>query len=684
MKKILYILFLISAIGLNAQTFPSSFSYQAVARDDSGNVIANKQISVEVSILQGNDCDNGGSCNLVWQEVHFPTTNDLGLFSIDIGDGLNTFAGSAADFDSIAWSDFSSGNYYLKIRVDLGDGDNLNELVDAGTVKLQSVPYCLNSQTANDLERQSGKVPINLNELQDVNLTGLTSSQVLAWNGTQWVNVDASSGGAITLGGLTDVTISSPTQGNVLYFDGTNWLNSNLNIEDLANVNLSSPSNGQFLSFDGTNWINSDVNLSQLGDVNISSPANGQALTWNGSQWVNSNFSGVWTDDGTYVYYNGGNNVGIGTATPRATFEVATTSNGEFIVSGTESTTTGVDLSAGSWLRYLPAIGVFRAGAVTGTQWSNANTGGYSAAFGKDNTASGDYSFAAGRGNSATNTYATVFGRSNTASAISSLVAGSYNTSIGAYSLVVGDHNNTSGTGSGNGSIVGGSYNEGQADYTFTIGNNNTNNGANSILYGDNCSIGTSGFGQGSIVGGSNSLSNADYSAVFGLGNVSQSFASLVIGQYSNSPSSYSHNSWVSSEPVFVIGNGTSSSSRNNAAVIYKDGNMSIEGTYTQGATNPSKAKAISQENYLHIFDLNAYYDGKILGLDADEVSKYFPQLVVPFNKSQNIIYSGFVPLLIETAKYQQNKIDSLETENQELKRRLDELEKRIELIENK
>lgn len=635
--SILSLIFFILVLNENAKAqFPATFSYQAVARNSDGTVIANKQITVEVSILQGNNCESSsGSCNLVWQEVHFPTTNDLGLFSINIGEGQSTFAGSATNFSDIQWSDFTNGNYYLRIRADFGTGNNLNELLDMGTVKLQSVPYAISTQ---NIARTSGKVPINLTELSDVNINSLQTNQVLEWDGTQWINTMPSASGATTLNELSDVSLSSPATNEVLYFNGTSWVNSSLTLDQLSNVNLSSPTTGQSITFDGSNWVNSSVSLSNLSDVSISSPSNGQSLVWNGTAWVNQ--PGIWTDDGTNVYYNGGKKVGIGTTTPRTRFELATTASEEFLVSGTTSSNTGVDLSAGAWMRFLPAKGVFRAGAVTGSQWANANTGDYSAAFGLDNTASGAYSFASGRNNTASGIYSFASGRNNTAAA--------------AYSFAMGYSNSI----------------DGSANGAFVIGNSN--------------SVDVN--GAGAFVTGTNTQGRANYASVFGVGNTATSYAEMVIGRYNNSPSSYSVNSWNATEPVFVIGNGSDASNKNNALVIYKNGNISTEGTLSQSQTNPSKA--VIANDFLNILKLNAYTElknnGKYYGFSADEVEKFFPSFVVDFNKTRNIAYTQFIPLMIETIKYQQNEIDSLKTQNKELQKRLDDIELRLEKLENR
>ena len=701
MKTHIKILFLMLLTGnfLFGQNFPGTFNYQAVARNDDGTAIANTQIVVEVSILQGDNCsENPGGCSVVWQELHYPTTNDYGVFNIDIGAGQSTYAGSSTSFDAIDWNDFAAGNYYVRLRVDFGNSGFGNGLVDMGTVKLQSVPYALSTETAQDIERQAGKVPINLTELQDVNLSGLTNSQILSWNGTNWVNVDASAGGAVSLSGLTDVNLSSPTTNQVLYFDGTNWANTDLQLTQLGDVNIASPANGQVVSFNGTNWSNNSLSINDLSDVNISGVNSGEAIVWNGSQWTNQTISGssVWTEDASYVYYNGTKPVGIGTSTPTARFDVQLTGDQGVLFSGTFNSSGSVsDFGAGTRMTFFPSLSAFRAGTVDGTQWDNANTGNYSAAFGLSTTASGDYSVAFGRnsvasGNyslsagyntNAQGAYAVAFGYNSDAGGVASLAIGTNNSAVGLNSIVCGSGNNA-GTGlSNDNSIVAGNGNNGYSTDALTIGTSNNNYGNNSIVFGESSKTETT--AVGAMAGGKGTTARGNYSVVFGEGNTGQAYASLVIGRYCY----YSGNSsfWNDTDAVFVVGNGTDPTTRNNALIIRKNGDILTEGTLTESQTNPNKIQTV--KNFADILQLNAYYSARgsrnYYGFSADEVEKYFPSLVFDFNDTKTIAYTQFVPLLLETVKQQQQQIIELQTENKDLLKKINELDERLKKLED-
>jgi hypothetical protein len=144
-----------------------------------------------------------------------------------------------------------------------------------------------------------------LNDLTDVTISGLTTGQVLKWNGTAWVNGTDEVGSGTTISSINDipdVSITTPVSGQVLKFNGSAWVNdTDLNdgngaiaLGDITDVDIVTPLAGQVLKFDGFNWVNgTDENLtsltiSDLTDTSISSLVEGNSLIWNGLDWVNS------------------------------------------------------------------------------------------------------------------------------------------------------------------------------------------------------------------------------------------------------------------------------------------------------------------------------------------------------------------------------------------------------------
>ncbi len=128
MKPALFILsVLISTITQAQTTPPQKLNYQAVARNAAGTTIANQNIGVKIEVL---DADQ---TTVVYAETHTVTTNQFGLFTLQIGGGTTTLG----SFAGINWG---SGNKYQKTSVDLTGGKNYQLM---GITQFMSVPYAL-------------------------------------------------------------------------------------------------------------------------------------------------------------------------------------------------------------------------------------------------------------------------------------------------------------------------------------------------------------------------------------------------------------------------------------------------------------------------------------------------------------------------------------------------------------
>lgn len=134
MKKIIIVLSLLvfASILISSQT-PNKFSYQAVVRDANSELVVNKAISVKISILT-----DSISNEAAFSEIHFPKTNDNGLFSIQVGNGFKIYS----ELESIDWS---KGQYFIKSEIDLEGNENYTI---NGVSQLVSVPYALHASTA--------------------------------------------------------------------------------------------------------------------------------------------------------------------------------------------------------------------------------------------------------------------------------------------------------------------------------------------------------------------------------------------------------------------------------------------------------------------------------------------------------------------------------------------------------
>jgi len=139
---LLFSALLISSIVL-AQA-PEAFKYQAVVRDNSGNLITEQSVGIQIDILKG--ATDGTS---VYTETHSATTNGYGLVNLSIGSGTST-----DDFSAINWGD---DEYFLQISLDASGGTSY-ELM--GTSQLLSVPYALHSSVADSVTKESQTLAI--------------------------------------------------------------------------------------------------------------------------------------------------------------------------------------------------------------------------------------------------------------------------------------------------------------------------------------------------------------------------------------------------------------------------------------------------------------------------------------------------------------------------------------------
>ncbi|MBN2890319.1 MAG: hypothetical protein JXL97_00495 [Bacteroidales bacterium] len=123
MKKITLVLsFLLVAIIGFAQT-PNQFKYQAVIRDNNGDVLVNQSVDVQIDIIKTNV-----SGTVVFTETHNVTTSANGVVSLNVG--------SVEDMSSIDWN---TDDYFIRVSV------NGTEM---GTSQLLSVPYAITAEYA--------------------------------------------------------------------------------------------------------------------------------------------------------------------------------------------------------------------------------------------------------------------------------------------------------------------------------------------------------------------------------------------------------------------------------------------------------------------------------------------------------------------------------------------------------
>jgi hypothetical protein len=173
---------------------PTRFNQQAVVRDTTGQVVANRSLRLRVSLEQ----TAGGASVVRYREVHQVTTNANGLYTVEVGGG----SVELGQMDSVRWD---LGSVYLKTEVDPSGGQNY---ILSSNRELLSVPYALysvqaqNAQTAQSLAGGNGTVAT----VRTVGVTGVmyTGARVEA-------SLDASGGEFVVSKGFCLDTLPVPT-----------------------------------------------------------------------------------------------------------------------------------------------------------------------------------------------------------------------------------------------------------------------------------------------------------------------------------------------------------------------------------------------------------------------------------------------------------------------------------------
>jgi len=120
------------------QSVPQGMNYQAVARDLTGQILADQEISVKLILKSGDSDENNATA---YTEIHYVKTNAFGLINLVVGEGSVV----KGKFSHIPWS---SQNIWMDISIDNAGGENYEHLT---TSKLLTVPYAFHAATASSL-----------------------------------------------------------------------------------------------------------------------------------------------------------------------------------------------------------------------------------------------------------------------------------------------------------------------------------------------------------------------------------------------------------------------------------------------------------------------------------------------------------------------------------------------------
>ncbi len=139
MRSFTLLLILVFCFGfIYAQNVPFGFNYQGVASDNNNIPYKDKNISLEISII--NDIVG----NVVYKEIHRNVkTSELGIFSVVVGNG--------STLDKLSDIDWGATSFSIRTKLDPNGGENF---IEVGRSKLMAVPYALYS-----LKTLEGSIP---------------------------------------------------------------------------------------------------------------------------------------------------------------------------------------------------------------------------------------------------------------------------------------------------------------------------------------------------------------------------------------------------------------------------------------------------------------------------------------------------------------------------------------------
>lgn len=255
--------------------------------------------------------------------------------------------------------------------------------------------------------------------------------------------------------------------------------------------------------------------------------------------------------DSLIIYTSGASRIMITGTTPKTFYFPATDDLHFKFLSNATNTQAGFKIRwtqlIGRTTEIAPRFGWYfddqrravRGGINVMNDWRTPDLGNLSFGWGSATQATGDYSIAMGRELTASNRNSIAIGTFNQSTGISSVAIGSSNYAIGNTSFAMGASNRAIG------------------DQSVALGNQNTASG------------------DYSLAATSGSKAPGVYGVSMGNGTIAKGFTTA-LGRFNDTIGNVSESGWVTGEPLFTIGNGSNNSSRNNAMMITKEGNMAI------------------------------------------------------------------------------------------------------------
>jgi len=657
MKKRTLLISVIVCIALfTSAQVPQKFNYQAVVRNSQNAVLDNQSVGFRMSLLKGSV-----SGEVIYAESHTVMTSPAGMAELLIGDG-EVISGS---FSDITWGD---DLYFLKMEADPAGGTSYEYL---GTSQLISVPYALysgniSSPTRKFTIQEDVGHPVDSALFEVRNAEGQTVFAVYPEGTRVYVLDEQAKGvkGGFAIGGyarqakgITQEYMRVTPDSIRMYFD----------IEPTKGVK------GGFA----------------IGGYSRKAKGNTEYFNISGQSTAE-----VIPGENRVVWYPQRNAFLVGNVLVESADSV-----------GENSMATGYQSKA---------------------------IGDYSEAFGHQSIARGEYSTAIGNNATSHALNSVSIGYNSRAEKPNSFALGRHAIASGVNSYAIGssgiddDENVTGNTrSSGDQSFAMGMGARAEGFGSFSIGTNNISSGKYSIAMGyrtnatgffstsmgiDSEATGHSSTAMGrmtvasggvatatggwteasglySVSMGLSTIASGDISTAMGRSTVASSYNSFVIGSYND----------TTAPSLFIIGNGDNESTRHNAMMVKKNGEIFLPDVYSDIVTagrdlviaNGGKIGYLSssrryKSNITPIEEIGWLYDlrpvnfvyrddeskTKQYGLIAEEVEEVNP-LFVSYNDNgevETVSYSQLVSPMLKALQEQNKIIQSLKEEIEKLK----------------
>ncbi len=604
MKTTIQILRITAAFGLlgffalnnlQAQQQQQGFNYQAVARNLSGVPMTDLDLTVKIAIHV-----DSGDGELIWEEEHSVRTSSLGLFTLEVGgpDALKG-AGSVSSFDQIDWSAHS---YFLNVWVKT-DGEFMN----MGGSPIQTVPlarYATSAKSATtsfsvqpSADSQPGEALFEVKRKDGQPVFAVYEDMV--WVYVDTLNSKGRKGGFAVGGysrtkGVTEQYMHVNSDSVRIYIDTDPLAKGRKGGFAVGGYSRSkSAQNDLFFNLLPAEDEETTSDKSQIlfyptkdaffaGTIHIGSP---DSIGFNSTSLGYKSVA-----MGQYSQGFGYKSMAIGNYSTAIGREAVALEN-SFALGNTSKALGNDSYAFGSGARAsgdksyaFGSVGIDTLGIPTGVPTS----------------ATGNYSIAFGMGAQALNSGAMSLGASSTASGFQSVAIGSGATAEGSYASAIGYRSQANGYKS---IAIGAHYsyviyskptwppskprtitrnNSADGDYSISFGNGNySNNGGFALGTYNNAyaqgavslGVSNSALRNYAFAAGYNNDAVGYYSVAIGENLYSQAMNSLAIGTYNEILGDTA--SWVETDPLFQIGNGTGSSDRHDAFRVDKNGGSS-------------------------------------------------------------------------------------------------------------